>query len=124
MALLCRMYLGWKRDDGDMRAGVALLDKAGPYENLYSSYFATQVMKNWGGDEWVRWNTRLRDDLIARQEIQGPAKGSWKPRTGAIHAKQGGRLLTTALAMLTLEVYYRYKPLLPEEVVGEVVNSN
>ncbi|MEO2024845.1 MAG: prenyltransferase/squalene oxidase repeat-containing protein [Fuerstiella sp.] len=119
MALLCRMYLGWGRDDGDMRAGVALLDKAGPYENLYSLYFATQAMKNWGGDEWVRWNVRLRDDLIARQETVGPAKGSWKPRTGAIHAKQGGRLLTTALATLTLEVYYRYKPLLPEAEVAK-----
>jgi hypothetical protein len=123
MALLCRIYLGWGRDDGDLRAGVELLDKAGPYENLYSSYFATQLLKNWGGDEWVRWNTRLRDDLIARQEAQGPARGSWKPRTGAIHAKQGGRLLTTALATLTLEVYYRYKPLLPEDAVAEVVNS-
>lgn len=114
MALLCRMYLGWGRDDGDMRAGVALLDKAGPYDNLYSLYFATQVMKNWGGEEWHRWNLRLRDDLVAWQETEGAAKGSWKPRTGAIHAKQGGRLLTTALAALTLQVYYRYQPLLPE----------
>ncbi|MEQ9407145.1 MAG: terpene cyclase/mutase family protein [Fuerstiella sp.] len=119
MALLCRMYLGWGRDDGDLRAGVALLDKAGPYDNLYSLYFATQVMKNWGGEEWQRWNARLRDDLVAAQETEGPAAGSWKPRTRAIHAKQGGRLLTTALATLTLEVYYRYKPLLPEEVSDE-----
>ncbi|MCP4782536.1 MAG: terpene cyclase/mutase family protein [Fuerstiella sp.] len=123
MALLCRMYLGWGRDDGDMRAGVTLLDKAGPYENLYSLYFATQAMKNWGGDEWVRWNVRLRDDLIARQETAGPAKGSWKPRTGALHAKQGGRLLTTSLATMTLEVYYRYKPLLPEEAVSDMAKS-
>ena len=114
MALLCRMYLGWGRDDGDLRTGIALLDKAGPYENLYSLYFATQVMKNWGGDEWERWNARLRDDLIAAQEKDGPAKGSWKPRTGAIHAKQGGRLLSTSLATLTLQVYYRYEPLLSE----------
>ncbi|MCA9051144.1 MAG: hypothetical protein KDA89_20550, partial [Planctomycetaceae bacterium] len=114
MALLCRMYLGWQREDGDLRAGVALLDKAGPYDNLYTTYFATQVMKNWGGEEWDRWNQRVRDDLIAGQESEGPAAGSWRPRTGAIHAKQGGRLLTTVLATLTLEVYYRYSPLLPE----------
>ncbi len=114
MSLLCRMYLGWGRDYGDLRAGIALLDKAGPYDNLYSLYFATQVMKNWGGEEWERWNVRMRDYLIATQETEGPAAGSWKPRTGAIHAKQGGRLLTTVLATLTLEVYYRYKPLLPE----------
>jgi hypothetical protein len=71
-------------------------------------------MKNWGGEEWQRWNQRLRDDLIAVQETEGPAAGSWKPRTGAIHAKQGGRLLSTCLATLTLQVYYRYQPLLPE----------
>lgn len=114
MALLCRMYCGWQRDDGDMADGIALLDKAGPYDNLYSLYFATQVMKNWGGEEWERWNVRMRDDLIAQQETTGPSAGSWSPRTGAIHAKQGGRLLSTVLATLTLEVYYRYKPLLPE----------
>lgn len=115
MALLCRMYVGWGRDDGDLRDGIALLDKAGPYDNFYSLYFATQVMKNWGGEEWQRWNARFQADLIAQQETDGPAAGSWKPRTRAVHAKQGGRLLTTALAILTLEVYYRYQPLLPEQ---------
>lgn len=115
MALLCRLYLGWGREDGDLRGGIALLDKAGPYDNLYSLYFGTQVMKNWGGEEWHRWNVRMRDDLVATQIADGPAGGSWTPRTGALHAKQGGRLLTTALATLTLQVYYRYQPLLPGE---------
>lgn len=114
MALLSRIYLGWGRNDGDLRAGVARLDKAGPWENIYSVYFATQVMKHWGGEEWQRWNARVRDDLVATQATEGAAGGSWKPRTSAIHARQGGRLLTTVLATMTLQVYYRYKPLLPE----------
>jgi len=114
MALLSRMYLGWGRDDGDMRAGIALIDKKGPYDNLYYNYFATQVMKNWGGSEWDRWNGRLRDDLIAWQSTDGPSKGSWTPRDRDDYSKAGGRLLATCLATLTLEVYYRYKPLLPE----------
>lgn len=118
MALLCRMYLGWGRDDGDMRAGIALLSKAGPYENLYSTYFASQVMRNWGGEEWARWNKRMQDDLIATQVTEGPGAGSWKPRTG-MHTKQGGRLLETSLAVLTLEVYYRYKSVLPEVAAGD-----
>lgn len=118
MALLCRMYLGWGRDDGDMRAGVALLDRAGPYENLYTTYFATQVMRNWGGEEWNRWNVRLRDDLIASQVTEGPGTGSWKPRIG-MHTRQGGRLLETSLATLTLQVYYRYKLVLPEMVAAD-----
>ncbi len=115
MALLCRMYLGWQREDGDMADGVALLDKAGPYDNLYTNYFATQTLRNWGGDEWLRWNERLRDDLIAQQEQSGAEKGSWTPRDRADYSISGGRLLTTCLATLTLQVYYRYQPLLPDK---------
>ena len=114
MALLSRMYLGKNRDDSDLRAGVALIDKRGPYSNLYYNYFATQVMKNWGGAEWDRWNGRLRDDLIAWQGVEGDEKGSWAPRDRDDYSRAGGRLLTTCLATLTLEVYYRYRPLLPE----------
>ncbi len=114
MALLSRMYLGWGRDDGDLRAGVTLIDRKGPYDNLYYCYFATQVMRNWGGQEWQRWNERLRDDLVAWQERDGEAKGSWAPRDRSDYSVSGGRLLTTCLAALTLEVYYRYQPLLPE----------
>ena len=115
MALLSRMYLGKTREDNDLRAGVALIDKRGPYDNLYYNYFATQVMKNWGGAEWDRWNGRLRDDLIAWQGVEGDDKGSWAPRDRDDYSKAGGRLLTTCLATLTLEVYYRYRPLLPEQ---------
>lgn len=121
MALLSRMYLGWERDDGDLRAGVKLLDERGPYENLYYNYFATQVMRNWGGQEWHRWNERLRDDLIAWQEKDGSRRGSWAPRDRSDSSRAGGRLLTTCLAALTLEVYYRYEPLLedPDEAPPE-----
>jgi len=114
MAVLSRMYLGQGRDNSDLQSGVVLIDKKGPYDNLYYNYFATQVMKNWGGKEWDRWNGRLRDDLIGWQEKGGDAKGSWTPRDRDDYSKAGGRLLTTSLATLTLEVYYRYKPLLPE----------
>ena len=117
MALLSRMYLGWGRNDGDMRAGIALIDRSTSTENYYTNYFATQAIKNWGGTEWERWNGRMRDELIARQETDGPAKGSWIPRDRADYSLSGGRLLTTCLATLTLEVYYRNKPLLPEIVM-------
>jgi len=115
MALLCRMYLGWTRDDGDMRQGIELLDKAGPFDNLYTTYFATQVMRNWGGEEWTRWNEQMQELLLTTQENEGPGKGSWNPRTG-YHTEQGGRLLETSLATLTLEVYYRYKPIYKDDV--------
>ena len=117
MALLSRMYLGCQRSEKDLRQGVLLLDKKGPYDNLYYCYFATQVMRNWGGQPWERWNGRLRDDLVAWQEQAGDARGSWAPRDRSDYSVSGGRLLTTCLAALTLEVYYRYQPLLGEELI-------
>ncbi|MFZ9090927.1 MAG: hypothetical protein ACO3FE_12645, partial [Planctomycetaceae bacterium] len=109
--------------DGDLAAGVKLLEQRGPYENLYYCYFATQVMKNWGGAEWDRWNERMRDDLVRTQEQTGAASGSWTPRDRAGFSIAGGRLLTTCLAALTLEVYYRYpgSQLTEEQAVKESV---
>jgi hypothetical protein len=82
------------------------------------------VIKNWGGQEWERWNGRLRDDLIAWQETDGPGKGSWTPRDRSEYSQSGGRLLTTCLATLTLEVYYRYKPILPEVAPSSLTTSS
>ncbi len=117
MALLCRMQLGWGRDNEELQKGVAILDKRGPYDNLYYCYYATQVMRHWGGDPWRRWNPAMRDDLVRTQGTeQGPEFGSWMPRDRSGPSTAGGRLFITCLATMTLEVYYRYLPLygLPE----------
>jgi hypothetical protein len=52
---------------------------------------------------------------VAWQEQEGDARGSWAPRDRSDYSISGGRLLITCLATLTLEVYYRYQPLLPEQ---------
>lgn len=49
--------------------------------------------------------------MIARQDkgtnVRAPLqKGSWDPATEP-HGAQGGRVMTTSLALLMLEVYYR-----------------
>ncbi|MBX3438610.1 MAG: hypothetical protein KF861_14045, partial [Planctomycetaceae bacterium] len=118
MALLCRMHLGWTKDDEELRNGVALLNRRGPYNNLYYCYYATQVMRDWGGEEWQRWNGVMRDDLVRTQVVApGPEYGSWAPRDRSGTSGAGGRLFTTCLATMTLEVYYRHLPLygLPED---------
>jgi len=49
--------------------------------------------------------------MVKTQDKQGNAAGSWH-LGGKNHASEaGGRLYTTALACMTLEVYYRYLPL-------------
>ena len=60
-----------------------------------------------GGAPWIRWNSLVRDDLVRRQRLVGHAAGSWDPdddKYGAL----GGRIYSTAMATMTLEVYYRY----------------
>jgi hypothetical protein len=110
IGLLCRMYGGWQRDRPALKAGVAQLLKWGPSrDDIYYNYYATQVLRHFGGDEWERWNMAHRDPLIAMQATQGHESGSWY--LPGVHCQPGGRLLSTALAVMTLEVYYRYLPL-------------
>lgn len=116
VGLLCRMYLGWKREMTPLKNGVKLLSQWGPSlgnSDMYYNYYATQVMHHWEGPEWSTWNLKMRNHLVNTQMKKGHEKGSWffdnnEHRSGA---DAGGRLYTTALAVMTLEVYYRHLPL-------------
>ncbi len=111
--LLCRMYLGWKRDHPALQQGVTwLLENERPsadHPNIYYWYYATQTMHHFGAEPWEAWNLQMRDVLVATQETRGHAAGSWDP-DGPLTA-QGGRLYMTSLAVCCLEVYYRHLPL-------------
>ncbi len=76
--------------------------------DYYLWYNCTLAMKTAGGADWDRWNKIVRDLVIGLQKPKdaGCARGSWDPdpRWG----QQGGRVYSTALAVLTLEVYYRF----------------
>jgi hypothetical protein len=121
-ALLCRQYSGWPHDHPGLASGVRyLLDEHLPQPggklNMYYTYYATQVMHHMGGDAWNHWNYQVRDLLVDLQETGGHAAGSWRPRGG--HDDAGGRLYMTALAVCTLEVYYRHLPLYRDVAVQE-----
>lgn len=110
IGLLCRMYNGWKQDNPALKNGVNYLSSMGPSDDMYYNYYATQVMRHYGGDPWTKWNAKMRDKLVDSQiKTDSHAKGSWDPK-GA-HADQGGRLYATALSIMTLEVYYRHQPI-------------
>jgi hypothetical protein len=114
VGLLCRMYLGWKQDNGALQNGVDFLSRTGPQKaNMYFNYYATQVLHHWGGDPWKKWNDVMRDQLVNSQ-VQGGTytaeKGSWWT-VGQSHGERGGRLYETSLSCMTLEVYYRHMPL-------------
>ena len=114
--LLCRMYLGWTPDHPGVAEGVKFLTNSANlpsanHNNMYYHYYGTQLMKQVGGPAWVQWNGRMRDLLTKSQETNGPAAGSWSGAHDYWAKRGGGRLLTTSLALCTLEVYYRQLPL-------------
>ncbi|MBL8817402.1 MAG: terpene cyclase/mutase family protein [Planctomyces sp.] len=110
VALLCRMYMGWKREHPGLAKGVQYLSDVGPSEhNIYYNYYATQVLHHWGGEQWEKWNNRLRPHLVSTQVQDGPAAGSWDVTDP--HGNAGGRIYQTTLSVLTLEVYYRHLPI-------------
>jgi hypothetical protein len=116
IGLLCRMINGWPREHKPLQRGAAKLgDQQPSRNNMYFNYYASQVLHHIGGTNWQRWNPKMRDYLVRSQATDGHEAGSWYfPEA---HSTPGGRLYTTAMATMTLEVYYRYMPMYKETFV-------
>lgn len=123
VGLLCRMYLGWKKDNPALEKGVRWLAAQGPTTaNMYFSYYATQVVFQFDGKDgsmWREWNAKMRDALVTSQSTKGHEEGSWMFPGGDHGFTSGGRLYCTAMATMTLEVYYRYMPIYQEKNVDK-----
>lgn len=126
VGLWCRQRLdGWDAKNPGLAEGVdGLLRRAttpkGRQPDAYFVHYATQVVRDFGGDSWATWNegTRLgdkregglRDSLVQLQIMkEGANRGSWEPDAGFI-GRSCGRLGTTALNLVALQVYYRSLP--------------
>lgn len=112
-ALVCWQFLGLPRQHPAANEAAEYLLEQTPSEencNVYYWYYATLGLYQLQGAPWQRWNDALRHALLTRQEKTGPQAGAWEPR-GDLWGGCGGRVYTTALATLTLEVYYRFLPL-------------
>lgn len=113
--LLCRQYLGWKRDDRRLVKGVRLISNnpvsfAGSRKNVYYWYYGTQVLHHYEGEEWEKWNKVMRVELPEHQVKRGRERGSWDP-VNDTWGELAGRLYMTCLCTYTLEVYYRHLPI-------------
>jgi hypothetical protein len=127
--LLCRMYLGWDKHHPGLVRGVEKLSEMGPAPNdattkyhMYYNYYATQVLRHYGGEEWEKWNSVLRDYLVKVQIPSGHQAGSWSIpnyEMAAHDSEMGGRLYYTSLATMILEVYYRHMPVYSESAAEE-----
>ncbi|HVT28458.1 MAG TPA: squalene--hopene cyclase [Lacipirellulaceae bacterium] len=82
--------------------------------NLYYWYYATlalhhrQQASNAASAAWHTWNDALTTALLNTQVPDGQNVGSWNTTT--LWGGYGGRVYTTAMATMCLEVYYRYAP--------------
>ena len=77
--------------------------------DYYRWYYATLAMFQMGDTYWKKWNEALKTALCTTQQKGGCEDGSWDPAT-VVFGLKGGRLLSTAMGCLSLEVYYRYAP--------------
>ena len=73
------------------------------------------MLHHFGDPYWEGWNRLMRDYLVSNQATAGHEKGSW--HFADEHGDQGGRLYSTAMAVMILEVYYRYLPLYESRAV-------
>jgi hypothetical protein len=115
-ALVCRQFLGVSREQPSCNeAGDYLLTQLpgqGGKANDYYWYYGTLAMYQLQGDYWKKWNAALQKTLLERQIKDGPHAGAWD--TDTVWGGYGGRIYTTAIAALSLEVYYRFLPLYAE----------
>ena len=112
-ALYCRMLLGLPPDHPAAVEALDLIARTPPDRsrpNAYAWYYATLASFHAGGPQWDRWNTALQAALLPLQRRDGSAAdGSWDP--DPVWGGHGGRVYATALAAMTLEVYYRHLPM-------------
>jgi hypothetical protein len=127
IGLLMRYYINdWRADNRGFAEGVkglmnrAPTPQAKPKFDMYFYYYATQVVRFYGKEQWELWNEGPKGDdgmptgglqkwLISLQDRTQTDRGSWPREIGFI-GQDCGKLGTTALCLLTLEVYYRYTP--------------
>ncbi|MFP4434508.1 MAG: hypothetical protein ACLFTN_08550 [Phycisphaerae bacterium] len=110
--VFARILLGQTLDDEQTAAAAKTIFSRGPTRdrNFYYWYYGSLALMQLEDDHWEKWNAQLRDSLVKRQNTRGAAAGSWDPK--GKWADRGGRVYSTAMATLTLEVYYRYLPML------------
>ena len=108
-----RMLLGEKLSDAQQKelADYLLTHKKEIAGNFYMAYYASLAMMQLGGEVWQKWNSQMREQLVALQKRGGKMDGAWTNKT-QYSGHTAGIVYTTTMATLTLEVYYRYLPML------------
>lgn len=104
-ALATRLLLGEQVPAAEIREAENYMLRQPPgigRDNFYYWYYASIALHQLQDDAWRSWNAAMKSHLLARQS----ASGSWP--TDSEWGGYGGRVYTTSMAALCLEVYYRH----------------
>jgi len=112
-ALACRLLLRFPVTAEARREASELIVQNLPGsqpDNVYFWYYATLALFQLQDDYWRAWNQALKSRLLESQRAAYSSEpGSWDP--DGIWGGYGGRVYSTAMSCLCLEVYYRYLPM-------------
>jgi len=110
-ALMVRLLMGARRKDATVAKGAARITerlpewKEGERDFLYW-YLGTLVMFQAGYRHWKPWNAAFRPMLKEHVRTDGDLRGSWD--TGDGWSADGGRVASTAFAIVCLNTYSCY----------------
>ena len=96
----------WERQSDLLLKVLPEWDERGGSIDLYYWYHGTYAMFQIGGKAWDAWNGAMKQALLSSQRKDGAAGGSWDPTSA--WGFVGGRVYSTALCALMLEVYFRH----------------
>jgi hypothetical protein len=114
----CILYYLGDYDSDEVKGGVEYIRLRKPGANMgsrdryyepfyyYGQYYAAQAMFQAGGKYWEEWFPAVRQDLLKRQN---GATGAWRHGRGYV---RGVPHYSTAMALITLQIPYRYLPIL------------
>jgi hypothetical protein len=114
-AFACRAFLNEDRSPELTSEAAAFVLEDLPrtgQADFYYWYYGSLALFPLQDERWQKWNGALQEQLAERQIKSGELTGSFP--TDEVWSGYGGRVYTTAMAALCLEVYYRYLPVYGE----------
>ena len=111
-AMFTRMLLGVQPTSAQVEEASRFATRLSPAEwgrDYYHWYYVSMMLMQVQNETWKTWNKEMTQTLLSTQRGDGHANGSWDP--DGLRNDPGGRVFSTAMAALTLEVYYRYLPM-------------
>ena len=114
VGILARIFVGEDPQTSEMITkgsdlclkALPLWDVQGGTIDMYYWYYGALALFQVGGNVWDKFNVSMKEAIVPNQRKDGAFRGSWDP-VGP-WGREGGRVYSTALLVMCMEVYYRY----------------